>query len=696
MTNYINRKWKAGLNIGRQNSSPYLDSKRTALLNSIAINTTLLSFVLTATYYGLGFSRFFTPLLVLPISLSILWCNSHYKYKDAKNIAFYGFFIAVTFWSFYVRRSGSELIYIVLASSSVSICKKRSGGFFAMIACAIFYFIYVLYDNQVPFIPDPTINYFIINTISAYITAGVVFFQVILQVDISNHFSKSLDRKYEELNAAFEEQNRIKHQLKINNTELSVFNARLDFLVKESNEELYSYQTAINDNLYSIVTDLNGIILKINDTLLNAIGYTREELVGQELIKLKSDKLPSRAYYAMSKTIFSGKLWRGETKIRTKEGICFWVNSSILPIVNSENKVVKFLSIFSNINDQKEAEKKEKLAQINLAENEKRLRLLLENQLDMVVISDNLKTRKYVNKAFCTFFGKQKEELIGVDYKTLYSEQVIDSYLKILDSLSFENPKITSTDIIENINGEKRWIQWSEVALFDLDKNITEILSIGHDITPFKEMEFQNANYIAQFEELAFKNSHKFRGPLSNIIGVINLYDRENYTYEEIVEMATWIKISVKELDIASHELSSFIHLYHSENKKKQGNSFINTDFIRAKAMHLNWKYKLKNFLEGSSSLTHSQVVSAHLSDLGKWLYTEGKSKYGHLATMQQLEKENRKIHDIARELLELNALGEQVKKESVWQKLLKASDFIIILLDESEGAVVSSILLRA
>lgn len=93
MTNYINRKWKAGLNIGRQNSSPYLDSKRTALLNSIAINTTLLSFVLTATYYGLGFSRFFTPLLVLPISLSILWCNSHYKYKAAKNIAFFGFFM---------------------------------------------------------------------------------------------------------------------------------------------------------------------------------------------------------------------------------------------------------------------------------------------------------------------------------------------------------------------------------------------------------------------------------------------------------------------------------------------------------------------------------------------------------------------------------------------------------------------------
>lgn len=277
-----------------------------------------------------------------------------------------------------------------------------------MIACAIFYFIYVLYDNQVPFIPDPTINYFIINTISAYITAGVVFFQVILQVDISNHFSKSLDRKYEELNAAFDEQNRIKHQLKINNTELSVFNARLDFLVKESNEELYSYQTAIDDNLYSIVTDLNGTILKINDTLLNAIGYTREELVGQELIKLKSDKLPKTAYYAMSKTIFSGKLWRGETKIRTKEGTCFWINSSILPIVNSQNKVVKFLSISSNINDQKEAEKKEKLAQISLAESEKRVRLLLENQLDMVVISDSDKTRKYVNKSFCDFFWKRK------------------------------------------------------------------------------------------------------------------------------------------------------------------------------------------------------------------------------------------------------------------------------------------------
>jgi PAS domain S-box-containing protein len=685
---YIKRKWKAGLNIGRHENLHYLEVQRNALMNALIIMISIISALYVFANMTFNTNNSYISLIAFPFCFLVLWLNSKHKYKLARNIAFFSFLFMITFWSFYTRRCGAQFLLIPLACCGASLYREKRNVLLTMIACSVSFMIYTIVDIQTPFVPYPGINYFTINMVMSYVAAGIVFFQIMLYVDITSHFSRSLDRKLKELNFARDNQKIIEKKLQFSNEELLGFNKKLDTLARQSNEELHSYQNAINDNLYSLVTDLDGIILKINQPYVTATKYSKEELIGVPIRVLNADSHPENFYETIRTEISKNNIWRGEVKNKAKDGTYFWMVSSILPLHNNDGAIAKFFIISSDITAKKLAENKEETTLKELTENEKRLRLLLENQIDLVVISEKGGKRKFVNESFCTFFGKEKEFFIGTNYRTQDPENVTQSYLNIFDSLTYENPKIITLDILENAEGEKRWVQWDEVALFDESKKITEILSIGHDITELKEIEFQSANYIAQFEEMAFKNSYKFREPLDNLIQAINVYDLQKSTKEDIIQMNGLIKKILGDLDIATRELSDFINAYHAENKPLQENITLNADFENAKSKHLNWKYKIKNFFEGSSSLTYNQAVSEQVSDLGKWFYNEGKEKYGHLPPMQVFEIEHKKLHEITATIIALKNNGDNDNAEIKFKELQQISDKIILLLDEASRIV--------
>jgi PAS domain S-box-containing protein len=682
---YLDLKWKEGLDIGRKHHNHYLDKQRNALLNAFSILSILISFIVTIIYSVFGFSNKFIALPMIPLGLVILWLNNNNKLSLSKNFAFFGALSLITLWSFYTRRSGAELLYITLAACGASIYTERKLIFTGMLSCSLLYFLYRYYDHITPFVTDLSINYVLMNTLLTYVTAGFTFFQVLLYVDLTYNFSKSLDKKYQELNLVYEKQKTTEGKLKTTNDELLRFNKKLDYLIKETNEELYSYQTAIDDNLYSIITDLRGKILKINDPYLEITQYSREEVIGKNYSIFYSKFHSDDFYDSINKRLKRGKVWRGETQQKAKDGTSFWIISSILPIMDKKSKITSYFTISSNITDKKLAEEKEKLAVEKLTKSQNRFSLLLENQTDLIIIRNQTGIRNYVNQAFCTFFGHDSDYYIGTNYKT-HSPQS-SYYTNNFETLCYENPKITFQEVLKSAKDEKRWIKWDGVALFDDHKNVTEILSIGHDITELKEKEFQNAKYIAQFEEMAFKNSHKFRGPLSNIIGILNLYETDDISQKETIEMNNWVKSAVKDLNKASVELTSFIDLYHKESKSLQNKTDVSVDFDIAKSKHLNWKYKIKNFLDGNSSLTYIEAVSHQVSDLGKWYYDEGKTKYGHLAPMQEFEKEHKILHQTTAEILEIKVIGDLEGVQQKYKLLQKTSDKIFLLLNEAERA---------
>jgi hypothetical protein len=111
-------------------------------------------------------------------------------------------------------------------------------------------------------------------------------------------------------------------------------------------------------------------------------------------------------------------------------------------------------------------------------------------------------------------------------------------------------------------------------------------------------------------------------------------------------------------------------------------------DFTAARFKHLNWKFRIRNFLDGKETLTPDQAVSHHHCDLGKWFYAEGKAKYGHLPSMQAFETEHEKLHNTVKQIQQEKSNGNLTKAEDLYHDLIKISDKIVGHLTDAEKAI--------
>ena len=108
-------------------------------------------------------------------------------------------------------------------------------------------------------------------------------------------------------------------------------------------------------------------------------------------------------------------------------------------------------------------------------------------------------------------------------------------------------------------------------------------------------------------------------------------------------------------------------------------------DLSAAKAAHLNWKTRLRSFLDGKATLTLEQAVSHHHCDFGKWYYSEGLKKFGHIKPIVEVEGPHAELHKKIKTIIELKQAGDIPGAEREYQKVASISETIVGLLDQAE-----------
>ncbi len=108
---------------------------------------------------------------------------------------------------------------------------------------------------------------------------------------------------------------------------------------------LQQYQEAIENSNTVSKTDVNGIITFVNDEFCKISGYSKEELLGKNHNIVRHSDVPASKFKLLWQTIKAKKIYKSTVKNRAKNGSAFYVNTTVIPILNKKGEIEEFIAI---------------------------------------------------------------------------------------------------------------------------------------------------------------------------------------------------------------------------------------------------------------------------------------------------------------------------------------------------------------
>ena len=150
--------------------------------------------------------------------------------------------------------------------------------------------------------------------------------------------------------------------------------------------------------------------------------------------------------------------------------------------------------LFENITLHKQAEE-------SLKQSEARYRAIVEDQTELVdrYLPDG--TLTFVNEAYCRYFDRNREELIGHSFTPHLHPDDTEKVKNHIASLNQSSPLGTLEHRVILPHGEVRWQQWTDRAIFDEQGQIVEFQAVGRDITAQKQAEAERERLLVAERE---------------------------------------------------------------------------------------------------------------------------------------------------------------------------------------------------
>jgi PAS domain S-box-containing protein len=141
---------------------------------------------------------------------------------------------------------------------------------------------------------------------------------------------------------------------------------------------LKQYKEAIEKSNIISKTDINGIITFVNDEFCKISGYSKSELIGQNHNIVRHPDVSASQFKLLWETIKSKKIYKSTVKNLSKTGSAFYVNTTIIPILDKNEEIIEFIAIRYDVTKEvlykKELELKEKELQELNVDLEKRVK----------------------------------------------------------------------------------------------------------------------------------------------------------------------------------------------------------------------------------------------------------------------------------------------------------------------------------
>jgi len=178
------------------------------------------------------------------------------------------------------------------------------------------------------------------------------------------------------------------------------------------------------------------------------------------------------------------RIFRTGTAMETEETFLYKGGRYYLQLRKTPLRFGGMAGVLTVIYDITEAKK----TTLALAESERKYRLIVENQNDLVVRVDTEGRFDYVSPSYCKVFGKKEEELLGRSYEPLVHEEDLPATREAMKSLQ-QPPHSCYVEQRALTKNGWRWLAWVDQGILDEEGRMQSVIALGRDITESKKAE---------------------------------------------------------------------------------------------------------------------------------------------------------------------------------------------------------------
>ena len=304
-------------------------------------------------------------------------------------------------------------------------------------------------------------------------------------------------------------------------------------------------------NFSSIATDAKGVIQIFNVGAERMLGYAAADVMNkitpadisdpQELIaraKALSAELGTPITPGFEALVF--KASRGiediyELTYIRKDGSRFPAVVSVTALRDAQNEIIGYLLIGTDNTARKQIEAEQMQLAQRLRDLQFYTRSLFEANMDALMTTDPSGIITDVNKQMEALTGRTRDELIGVPFKTCFTDP---ARAEMSIRLVLSEKRVTNYELTALArDGKETVVSYNATTFYDRDRRLQGVFAAARDVTERKHLdqvlrqqniELESSKFVAEKANLAKSDflssmSHELRSPLNAILGFAQL-----------------------------------------------------------------------------------------------------------------------------------------------------------------------------
>ncbi len=193
--------------------------------------------------------------------------------------------------------------------------------------------------------------------------------------------------------------------------------------LKHSYNFLLEYKKAIDESSIVSKTDKNGLITFVNKKFCEISGYEEDELIGKSHNIVRHPSMTKEFFNNLWKTITNKEIFKGVIVNKKKNGLVYYVDTTIIPILDENKNIEEFIAIrhdITKVYEQKKLIEEQFIDELTLLPNrQKLLKDFKDNKIQKIAML-NINSFRDINN----FYGFEAGDLVLKKFSQILLDKI--------------------------------------------------------------------------------------------------------------------------------------------------------------------------------------------------------------------------------------------------------------------------------